>query len=286
MTDGNESPVRYVNATLSLDESVRMLRTSWVVHSTRMSSDRSQLLSLLSICPHSTSHLDSPMAYRATPCLSAYEGKEESERTRLARESSKAYQEPFSLDCVIFNFSERARKMEASLAEAMARAGLRGLLPARPASLWTQEEYHSIVAEMAIGCEEIQQMLEHSGVSSLKDACVVLYTGWRQFAPLYRDCGHPHWWAWHPFLLHPYLAGEAAEWLWKQDVRGIGTDAVSVDWPLRLWTMRSPDSPTAPWQPIRSAVEKLQDGERGPAMRICLPAHDLFLGSERFLLES
>lgn len=51
-----------------------------------------------------------------------------------------------------------------------------------------------------------------------KDSIVLLYTGWGQK----RGYGQDYYRDW------PYLTGEAAEWLLKKQVKGIGTDGMSM----------------------------------------------------------
>ena len=287
MSENAQVPLRRFDAALPLDESVRMARASWTVHSTRLTPDRFQRLSHLGISPHSLTHMDLPTTFFRASSTNASGPERGSFRPDTSDQNARDFRRPFSVDCVILNLMERLWWMERILHEAMPTAGLEGRLPNRPVALWESKQYKDIIARLAVDVDEIEQVLSRCGEITLKDTCVMLYTGWRNFTPLYKDCGTPHWWAWHPFLLHPYLTREAAGWLRDREVCGLATDAVSVDTPLRNWLWLRREKKQAPWGPVREAVDAIMgaaDEAEGPALGT--PAHHAFLGSGGFLLES
>jgi len=290
MTEPTPRRVRCVDATLSLDESVRMARASWTVRSLRRSPDHLQDLSHLGVCPDAVTHLDLPASYVADPCLSVYRNMPYGERVQAAERAGSRFRRPFTLECVVLNCLGRQWWMEDMLRQAMQRQGLHSRLPGRPVALWAGGQYATILNALEIRLDEVQTLLRDVGASCLRDAVVVLYTGWRAFTPLYRDCSHPHWWAWHPFLLYPHLSRGAAHWLRDQGAAGIATDAVSVDSPLHHWGILSARQLASPWEPIREAVGRRAGTEAvGPdamPMDVWMPVHDCLLGSERLVMES
>lgn len=277
MSDSPRLPLRRFDATLALDESVRMPRTSWTIHSLRLTEDRLQRLSHLGVCAHSLTHLDLSTAYPPLPTA----------RSGHNHPKDLTHPQPATYDCTILNFLDKSWIMEDALGVALRRAGVQGRLPSRPIELWTRDEYVALVRQLAIHPDHIIALLREAGASRLRDRVVVLYTGWRVFVPLYKDCGDPHWWAWHPFLLHPYLTQQTAAWLTDAGVCGLGTDAPSVDTPLRHWLRLRTEGMEAPWACVRELVA---EASAGMALDVVgsahTPAHRIFLGSGRFLLES
>lgn len=268
-----------VDITLPLSESVRMPRASWTVQTTRTTADRLQQLSHLSVCPHSVTHLDLPAATRG---LSASAGPEPS-RVLQDKDSSVPfnYTTAFSRPCIVVNLLDRLMAMEDLVAAAMRRNNLPGRLPTRPEALWTAPEYAHIMRLLRVDVDEIRSILSDWDAASLAEKCIILCTGWRSFAPTYRDCCHPTWWAWHPFLLHPYLTQQAGEWLRAVGVKGVCTDAPSVDTPLRHWIHAPDDAMKLAWEPVHDAVRAAHSSRTKP-----VPIHDLFSGGDGFIIES
>jgi kynurenine formamidase len=196
---------------------------------------------------------------------------------------------PFSVDCLIFNFTEKQRWMERQLNEAVQRCGETSYLPTRPIALWRSEDYKLILKTLAVDVSDIEKKLGNRRKDDVNDKGVIFFTGWRAFTPLYKDCGNPSWWAWHPFLLHPYLTPEAAEWLADRNVRVVGTDAVSVDSLVRQWLLAGELCPDleAPWKEIREAVAAWKrNEEKNLSHRGYMKVHRTMINSGALIIES
>ncbi|MFP4057327.1 MAG: cyclase family protein [Candidatus Brocadiia bacterium] len=66
---------------------------------------------------------------------------------------------------------------------------------------------------------------------------VIIDTGWDYFVPRVTDLRHPYWAGLHPYLLFPYLDGEAVEFLLESGAVGVATDSTNLEAPEWMWSM-------------------------------------------------
>jgi kynurenine formamidase len=167
--------------------------------------------------------------------------------------------------------------------EELERAGFKQV-PYGKKYVWSEGVFGRLLTAMEIAKAEVEWLQQ------IDPAAVVFRTGWRRFAPSDGDLRDPSLVPWHPYLMHPYLSSEAADFLVSSmHLRAIGSDHVhGLDSPLRyvFHGTTSPDLSHCRPDVVQALREDAESGKALPDWRIYWHLHTTALGRGLQLLEN
>jgi kynurenine formamidase len=177
------------------------------------------------LSPHSVTHMDLPWALaRMSPDYASLAGQ----KLRMAR-----YTTTLVFDAIVLDLRDKQRFLEGALASTP-------LGEFKPVRRLEPEEVRDLNTDLLITRRDILGALQGAENPTrehlaLKERFVVLHTGWRErYAKGWHDLSNPAWEFLHPYLTHPYLNDETADWLVRCGIKGIGIDSSNMECPLYM----------------------------------------------------